>query len=547
MSFYDDASLIMFPSGYKEDKIYSLKPTDGSGDLTFTRASTATRVNAEGLIEGVRTNLVTYSEQLDNAEWTKGGVGTFTSAITTGFVGPFGDNDAQRYVATIGSVSDRAFVRQLATLTSGIIYSVSFWVKSNTGSSQDIYFMFQGGAVQATTATTSWQRISYSATTSTTVVFVGIEAKDLTIDILIYGFQLEVGDVMTDYIPTTTAAVSVGMLADVPRIDYTGGGCAKLLLEPQRTNLVTYSSEFDNAAWTKGSGVSVTANTTIAPTGTLTADTLIGASGIDWTLSVLKRQLPPVLSSTTYTLSIYVKSLGSTTFQTSIRNNNTGSQVTVSHSINSDTWTRVEQTYTTTPTQTLVGVIFGGTDGDVAIWGAQFEAESYPTSYIPTTTTAVTRTQDNASKTGISSLIGQTQGSIYAEFVAVKNSAFSDIASLGTNATTLVELQFNGGTNILSGVYFAGTSQASIPSISPLTIGQTYKVAFAYKDNDFVMYLDGVQQGTDTSGTVVAGMSEISLNGFGSSVNNAENALIKAVAVYPTRLSNAELASLTSL
>jgi hypothetical protein len=318
-------------------------------------------------------------------------------------------------------------------------------------------------------------------------------------------------------------------------------------LEPQRTNLVTYSSEFDNAAWTKGSGVSVTANTTIAPTGTLTADTLIGASGIDWTLSVLKRQLPPVLSSTTYTLSIYVKSLGSTTFQTSIRNNNTGSQVTVSHSINSDTWTRVEQTYTTTPTQTLVGVIFGGTDGDVAIWGAQFEAESYPTSYIPTTTTAVTRTQDNASKTGISSLIGQTQGSIYAEFVAVKNSAFSDIASLGTNATTLVELQFNGGTNILSGVYFAGTSQASIPSISPLTIGQTYKVAFAYKDNDFVMYLDGVQQGTDTSGTVVAGMSEISLNGFGSSVNNAENALIKAVAVYPTRLSNAELASLTSL
>jgi hypothetical protein len=144
-------------------------------------------------------------------------------------------------------------------------------------------------------------------------------------------------------------------------------------------------------------------------------------------------------------------------------------------------------------------------------------------------------------------LIGQTQGSIYAEFVAVKNSAFSDIASLGTNATTLVELQFNGGTNILSGVYFAGTSQASIPSISPLTIGQTYKVAFAYKDNDFVMYLDGVQQGTDTSGTVVAGMSEISLNGFGSSVNNAENALIKAVAVYPTRLSNAELASLTSL
>ena len=71
MSFYDDASLIMYPSGYKEDKIYSLKPTDGSGDLTFTRASTATRVNAEGLIEEVPVNKLTYSEQFDNTSWIK--------------------------------------------------------------------------------------------------------------------------------------------------------------------------------------------------------------------------------------------------------------------------------------------------------------------------------------------------------------------------------------------------------------------------------------------------------------------------------------------
>jgi hypothetical protein len=511
--------------------------------IDFTRASTATRVNAEGLIEGVRTNLVTYSEQLDNAEWTKGGVGTFTSAITTGFVGPFGDNDAQRYVATIGSVSDRAFVRQLATLTSGIIYSVSFWVKSNTGSSQDIYFMFQGGAVQATTATTSWQRISYSATTSTTVVFVGIEAKDLTIDILIYGFQLEVGDVMTDYIPTTTAAVSVGMLADVPRIDYTGGGCAKLLLEPQRTNLVTYSSEFDNAAWTKGSGVSVTANTTIAPTGTLTADTLIGASGIDWTLSVLKRQLPPVLSSTTYTLSIYVKSLGSTTFQTSIRNNNTGSQVTVSHSINSDTWTRVEQTYTTTPTQTLVGVIFGGTDGDVAIWGAQFEAGSYPTSYIPTTTTAVTRTQDNASKTGISSLIGQTEGVIFLEVDAVNLDGDQRFAISDGTSANRIAIRFVGGGTIQLSVVIGSVTQASISGSG--SAGNTYKIAGVYKENDFALWINGVEVGTDTSGTISGTFSRIA-NDRGHSGSDFYNPISQAL-LFPTRLTNTQLATLTTL
>ena len=68
MSFYDDASLIMYPSGYKANKIYSLKPTDGSGDLTFTRSNdTATRVNSAGLIEKVRTNLALYSE--DQTNW----------------------------------------------------------------------------------------------------------------------------------------------------------------------------------------------------------------------------------------------------------------------------------------------------------------------------------------------------------------------------------------------------------------------------------------------------------------------------------------------
>ena len=153
------------------------------------------------------------------------------------------------------------------------------------------------------------------------------------------------------------------------------------LIELVPYNLLSRSEEFNNALWIKGSGVSATANTTIAPDGTLTADTLIGASSIDWSLSVLKVQPSTVFSSTTYTLSMYVKSLGSTTFQTSIRNNNAGGQVTVSHSINSDTWTRVEQIYTTTPTQTLVGIIFGGTDGDVAIWGAQFVEGSSAKTY----------------------------------------------------------------------------------------------------------------------------------------------------------------------
>ena len=66
--FYDLASLVVVPSGYKASKIYAQKPLTTDGQLSFSRASTATRVNSAGLIEKVRTNLALYSEDWTN--WT---------------------------------------------------------------------------------------------------------------------------------------------------------------------------------------------------------------------------------------------------------------------------------------------------------------------------------------------------------------------------------------------------------------------------------------------------------------------------------------------
>jgi len=57
MSYYDDASLVLIPSGVKAAKVYSQKPTNGTGDFTFARASTATRTNASGAIESVASNV----------------------------------------------------------------------------------------------------------------------------------------------------------------------------------------------------------------------------------------------------------------------------------------------------------------------------------------------------------------------------------------------------------------------------------------------------------------------------------------------------------
>ena len=91
MSAFDKASIVQLPDGAKAGTLYSIVPTDGSGDFSVTRATTATRVNEQGLIESVaanvpridftnggcgellvepqRTNQLTYSEQFNNAAW----------------------------------------------------------------------------------------------------------------------------------------------------------------------------------------------------------------------------------------------------------------------------------------------------------------------------------------------------------------------------------------------------------------------------------------------------------------------------------------------
>jgi hypothetical protein len=96
MSFFEDASLVLIPSAQKLSKIYSVKPTDGTGDLTFTRSNdTASRVASIGLIEKVRTNLAAYSQDFSNAAWTKGNVSTKPTNGLDNATASFGATDWQ--------------------------------------------------------------------------------------------------------------------------------------------------------------------------------------------------------------------------------------------------------------------------------------------------------------------------------------------------------------------------------------------------------------------------------------------------------------------
>jgi hypothetical protein len=391
-----------------------------------------------------------------------------------------------------------------------------------------------------------------------------------------WGAQLETG-VTTPYIPTTTAAVSVGITANIPRLDYTGGGCPSLLLEPQRTNLALFSEQLDNAAWTKNNAPTILSNVAVAPDGTISADSIADTIGTDY-----KRvsQIYSITPNGTSTFTFFVKketsktNFGGFSFDyiggsylfcriafnevTGAINILTPSNITpILKSEDYGNYWRFSITATDTGTNTSVeaqiwgnisidGTSIGlGIGSARTIWGCQFEAGSYATSYIPTLGSSVTRLADAASKTGISSLIGQSEGVLYWEgtinavpvdqpIFGVEKEASSFVIRFGGDGTSLYAQAFNGSTNL----FF----QTTTPSV-----GQKIKVAFAYKAGDYAFYKNGTLVASGTNASTIPACDKLQTNQLWSTSGGIGAYSTNDAALYTTRLSNAELQSLTAL
>jgi hypothetical protein len=376
--------------------------------------------------------------------------------------------------------------------------------------------------------------------------------------------------------------------ANQPRFDYdpVTGECKGLLIEESRTNLMTGSDDFGPTYWVPLNSVSVSTNVITAPDGTLTADKF-GEN----TLGVLSHKVIArsftLSASTTYTFSVFVKSAERTNIMIHLRKSdyntrfggffnlstktftseNAAGGTLVSSSITQfpNNWYRISVTGDIGTNTAAVTTLYlcntsnsisyagDGTSG-IYVWGAQLEQGAFPTSYIPTTASTVTRSADNASMTGtnFSSWYNQTGYSVFTSHIAPipQTIYFPRIFNIGKDASDINRLNFYHTPSTVG--YRVGMSVIENNSITNVDFATTtsqgtkLKLAGAFAENNSYLYVNGSIIGTDIKCSINSVTRNI-LN-IGSTNNNQAylNSTIAKFTYYPKALSPAELQYLTT-
>ena len=584
-SIYDKASLVLIPSGTKTSKVYSQKPTNGDGDFTFSRSTAATRVNASGNIEKETQNLLVQSNSF-NTTWFFNGFPT----LTGGQSGYDGSSDAW---SLAGTGIQYASVRQTIALSEVVTLSVyakagtQDFLAMNTGSSLTAaWFDLSNGTLGSTDTNVidsaiesiggGWYRCSMS--------IVGISEFRIYVtdadnnfgtaigNIYIQDAQLNQGLIAQEVITTTTTAIYGGITDNVPRLDYTDSSCPSILLEPQRSNLVPFSEHLESSDWAK-TRCTIEDNSTTSPEGVINASKM---TSTDASESYIQDNL--TTTGTKVTWSFFAKkgdldyahgliwdlsangcrqwfnlSTGAVGGTTTFGSGYSVDSATIEDYGNG--WYRCAMVVNSTAGTQGCRVNISSADTTISsavnsygyFYGIQLEDASYATSYIPTYGSAVTRNADLCNKTGVSSLIGQTEGTLFAqvgEFPKENNGRILGISD-GSSSNYVIIIKNSTNTDFAVYATNGGTAQATYLGTSSLN--DNSKIAVGYANNNYVVYVNGTQVHSDTSASVPT-CSNIYIgqreNGSGTYLAGGS---VKQSLVFKTRLSNQELQDLTTL
>ena len=582
------------------------------------------------LLEGAASNLIVYSANLNAGVWSTGTVAV--NRLPSG-VCPDGSMTGSKFVETTASVYHYVGINPY-TFSAGS-YVISVYAKyagrqylainMNDGSAHSVVFDLLNGTVGTQTSAAGsmqlvgngWYRLVVVATLSaatgyfnfvlsTATPAVGY-AGDGVSGVQLWGAQLETGSVATSYIPSTetftarTGPASYFDPSGVMRIAPSGlarydfdpvTGLSKgLLVEASAANLLVYSSSQNAADWAKN-GCSIAADAVIAPDGTLTADAIVEDTSAG---NHRTYQSVVATSGATYTASLYVKA--NTITQISLIETTSGgvvfdlSALTASGSTPytmtpvGNGWYRLSITFVS-PGASLVlqvrlykaGQVSYTGDGvsSAYVWGAQIELGSVATSYIPTTTAAVTRVADTAASVAnsraadvwssgqatrlvetasmsILGLLNQTEWTMYAEaktppgFNAASNFHIASIFAAGANAVYNNAIVRFLGTDFQTQSYGSNGAAANqwVLTGTATAVNTVKKVAVTYATNNVATSDSGAAVATDTS-AILPTFDTLRFGDAPPGATQMLNSTIKRIAIYPKRIVNTELQGLTS-
>ena len=540
-------SLAMIPSAYADSKVYSVLPNNGDGDFTFNRDSSATRIGQNGLIQTVG---YFGNELVTNGDYTNGLTGWATQ-IPSGQSVTVTSNQL-RINYDSGATQGSTGVNQ-TILTASVKVEIVIDIASITGT-----LRIQAGGQVKDISTTGIHK--FEKTPTSTILYIIRSANASSLDVTINSISIK--EVQGDQ-PRLNYDISNGVVQS----------CPSLLLEPASTNVIPYSEDFSNAAWSK-TNLTVTDNQTTSPDGSLNAsklteDTSTGEHKIFDSLSIT--------SGVDYTFSVFVKSNGRNFIRLRLENAGVGSgQINVWFDVLNGAvgtvgagtaiienygngWYRCIATGTTSATSYVAQINLSDADNNVSytgdgasgiyLFGAMLEELSYATSYIPTLSGAIqTRAAETCNDAGTSSTFNSTEGVLYAEISGLALAGGDSRISL-SDSTLNNRISFAYSPTASKGYIIVKINGVSVINNLNVEIGNHLdikKIAISYKSGDTKVFLNGVELSIASSVSFSGGvLNDLSFESANSSVKFYGN--VKDIRVYNEALTDAQLQTLTTL